>query len=81
MRNIEERVKDTIAATLGVDGSRVTDDALIIEDLGADSLDTIEVVMALEMEFDIAVPDADAEKISTVRDAVKWFETEIPSVN
>ena len=76
MRNVEDRVKSIIAACLNVDESRVTDDALIIEDLGADSLDTIEVVMALEMEFDIAIPDADAEKINTVRDVVKWLEAQ-----
>ncbi len=70
--NIEEKVKELIADRLGVDPEEVTPEASFIEDLGADSLDTVELVMALEEEFGIEIPDEDAEKIQTVGDAIEY---------
>lgn len=69
-----EKLKKVIAEQLGVDESEVTDEAHFIDDLGADSLDTVEMVMALEEEFGIEVPDEDAEKIQTVGDVIKYIE-------
>ncbi|MCP4396076.1 MAG: acyl carrier protein [bacterium] len=63
-----------VAEQLGVDESEITEEASFIDDLGADSLDTVELVMALEEEFDIEIPDEDAEKIGTVKDAIKYIE-------
>lgn len=77
--NIEEKVKEIIIDQLGVDAEEVTLDAKFIEDLGADSLDTVELVMALEEEFNIEIPDEDAEKIVTVRDAIKYIKSHVPS--
>jgi len=71
---IEEKVKQIVAEQLGVDEDQVTEDASFMDDLGADSLDTVELVMALEEEFDIEIPDEDAEKIQTVRDAVTYIK-------
>lgn len=71
--SVENRVKEIIAEQLGVDGKEVTPGASFIDDLGADSLDTVELVMALEEEFDIEISDEDAEKIITVRDAVNYI--------
>jgi acyl carrier protein len=71
---IEEKVKQIVAEQLGVDEDQVTEDASFMDDLGADSLDTVELVMALEEEFDIEIPDEDAEKIQTVRDAVNYIK-------
>ena len=65
-KSIEERVKDVIVAQLGVDPAEVKPEASFIDDLGADSLDTVELVMALEEEFGLEIPDEDAEKIKTV---------------
>ncbi len=70
----EEKVKSIIAEQLGVKPEEVTPTASFIDDLGADSLDTVELVMALEEEFGIEIPDEDAEKMSTVGDAVKYIE-------
>ncbi|HEX2252600.1 MAG TPA: acyl carrier protein [Thermoanaerobaculia bacterium] len=70
----EERVKSIIVEQLGVDESEVTMDASFTDDLGADSLDIVELVMAFEEEFGIEIPDEDAEKISTVRDAVSYID-------
>src|SRR2546422_7726183 len=67
---IEERVQAIIVEQLGVDEKEVTESASFIEDLGADSLDTVELVMAFEEEFDIEIPDEDAEEIATVADAI-----------
>ncbi len=72
--NLEERVKKIIVEQLAVDAAEVTPQAQFVQDLGADSLDTVELVMALEEEFDIEIPDEDAEKIRTVKDAVEYIE-------
>ncbi len=71
--SIEKRVKEIVAEQLGVDEAQVTNDASFMDDLGADSLDTVELVMALEEEFDIEIPDEDAEKISSVQDAIDYI--------
>jgi acyl carrier protein len=70
---IVRRVKDLIAESLGVSPTEVVPDASFIDDLGADSLDIVELVMAIEKEFGIEIPDEDAEKISTVQDAVDYI--------
>ena len=70
----EEKVKQIIVEQLGVDESEVTPTASFIDDLGADSLDTVELVMALEEGFGIEIPDEDAEKITTVKDAVSYID-------
>jgi acyl carrier protein len=71
--DITKKVKDIIAEQLGVDDSEVTDTASFIDDLGADSLDTVELVMAIEEAFELEIPDEDAEDILTVADAVKYI--------
>jgi acyl carrier protein len=71
---VEERVKEIIVEQLGVEENDVTPAAKFIEDLGADSLDTVELVMAFEEEFDLEIPDEDAEKITTVGDAVQYIK-------
>jgi acyl carrier protein len=71
---IEDKVKQIIVEQLGVDESEVTPTASFVDDLGADSLDTVELVMAFEEGFGIEIPDEDAEKIQTVRDAVSYIE-------
>lgn len=73
-KSIEEKVKDIIVEQLGVNPEQVTTTASFIEDLGADSLDTVELVMAFEEEFSVEVPDEDAEKLLTVGDVVKYIE-------
>ena len=70
----DQRVKDIIVEQLGVKPDQVTPEAKFIEDLGADSLDTVELIMALEEEFGIEVPDEQAEKLATVGDVVKYIE-------
>jgi len=72
---IEERVKEIIVENLGVDAEKVTSNASFVEDLGADSLDTVELVMALEEAFKIEISDEDAEKIHTVGDAVRYIQS------
>ncbi|WP_027340533.1 acyl carrier protein [Halonatronum saccharophilum] len=72
--DVFETVKDIVVAELGVDADEVTLEASFIDDLGADSLDIVEVVMAFEEEFDIEIPDEDAEDIETVQDAVDYIE-------
>ncbi len=72
--DVEEKVKKIIVDQLGVDEAEVTPDAKFIDDLGADSLDTVELVMALEEEFGIEIPDEDAEKIVTVKDASTYIQ-------
>lgn len=72
--SVEKRVKDIIVSKLGVEPDAVKPEASFIEDLGADSLDTVEIVMAFEEEFGIEIPDTDAEKIRTVGDAIKYIE-------
>jgi acyl carrier protein len=76
-----EKVKEIIIEQLDVQSDQVTADASFIEDLGADSLDTVELVMALEENFDIEIPDEDAEKIKTVRDAVDYIDKHVSSAN
>ena len=71
---VEEKVKEIIVDQLGVDDKQVTTSASFIDDLGADSLDTVELVMALEEEFDIEIPDEDAEKIAMVQDAIDYIK-------
>ena len=73
MSDIEEKVKDIIAEELGVERDKVQPNASFMEDLGADSLDTVELVMAFEKEFDIDIPDEEAEKLRTVGDALKYL--------
>ena len=70
----EARVKEIIINELGVESEKVTDDASFVEDLGADSLDTVELVMAFEEEFGIDIPDEDAEQMRTVGDAVAYLK-------
>ncbi|GAA5645366.1 MULTISPECIES: acyl carrier protein [Vibrio] len=72
MSNIEERVKKIIVEQLGVDEAEVKNEASFVDDLGADSLDTVELVMALEEEFDTEIPDEEAEKITTVQAAIDY---------
>ncbi|MFA8301254.1 MAG: acyl carrier protein [Hyphomicrobiales bacterium] len=74
MSNIDERVVSIIIDKLGIDQSEITREASFTNDLGADSLDTVELIMEFEKEFNIAIPDAEAEKISTVGDAVAYIE-------
>ncbi len=73
-KSIEEKVKDIIVEQLGVNPEQVTPQAKFIEDLGADSLDTVELVMAFEEEFNVEVPDEEAEKLQTVGDVIKYIE-------
>lgn len=74
MASTEERVKQIIVEQLGVDEGEVTSNASFVDDLGADSLDTVELVMAFEEAFEIEIPDEDAEKIRTVQDAISYIE-------
>ncbi|MBL6918318.1 acyl carrier protein [Arenicellales bacterium IMCC55707] len=74
MSSIEERVKKIVVEQLGVSDDQVTPDASFVDDLGADSLDTVELVMALEEEFDAEIPDDEAEKITTVKQAVEFIQ-------
>jgi acyl carrier protein len=73
MSSVEERVKKLICEQLGVKEDEVKDDASFVEDLGADSLDTVELVMALEEEFETEIPDEEAEKITTVKEAIDYI--------
>jgi acyl carrier protein len=72
--SVEEKVREIIVDQLGVDDKQVTTGASFIDDLGADSLDTVELVMALEEEFDIEIPDEEAEKITKVQDAIDYIK-------
>ncbi len=74
MASIEQRVRDLIVEQLGVSQDQVTSGASFVDDLGADSLDTVELVMAFEEEFGIDIPDEDAEKMATVADAIRYLE-------
>ena len=74
MSDISERVKKIVVEHLGVDENKVNDAASFIDDLGADSLDTVELVMAFEEEFEIEIPDDAAEKIQTIKDAIDFIE-------
>ncbi|HWP37014.1 MAG TPA: acyl carrier protein [Gemmatimonadales bacterium] len=77
MSSLEDKVKDIIVEELGVEREKLTDSASFMEDLGADSLDTVELVMAFEKEFDIDIPDEEAEKLRTVGDAMKYLHEKI----
>ena len=77
MADVAEKIKSIIAEQLGVKPEEVTPQASFIEDLGADSLDTVELVMALEEEFGVEIPDEDAEKMATVGDAAKYIDEKI----
>ncbi|MCI6151700.1 MULTISPECIES: acyl carrier protein [Fusobacterium] len=70
-----EKIKEIVVEQLGVDADQVTPEANFIEDLGADSLDTVELIMAFEEEFDVEIPDTDAEKIKTVQDVIDYIES------
>ncbi|UCE17480.1 MAG: acyl carrier protein [Gemmatimonadota bacterium] len=74
---LEDRVRDLIVDQLGVSPDEVTREASFIDDLGADSLDTVELIMAFEEEFGIEIPDEDAEKMSTVGDAIEYLEKHV----
>jgi acyl carrier protein len=75
--NIEQKVKDIIVQQLGVDPEKVKPEASFVEDLGADSLDTVELVMAFEEEFGVEIPDEEAEKIRSVGDAVAYLKEHV----
>jgi acyl carrier protein len=77
MSNVDEKVKDIIVEELGVEREKLTSEASFMEDLGADSLDTVELVMAFEKEFDIDIPDEEAEKLRTVGDALKYLHEKL----
>ena len=77
MSDVSERVKKIVVEHLGVEESKVTDNASFIDDLGADSLDTVELVMAFEEEFGVEIPDEEAEKIRSVGDAVKYLKEHV----
>ncbi len=79
MASVEEKVKKIIVEQLTVEESEVTPTASFVDDLGADSLDTVELVMAFEENFEIEIPDEDAEKISTVKDAVTYIQGHVKS--
>ena len=74
MSDIEDRVKKIVVEHLGVEDSKIQSDSKFIDDLGADSLDTVELVMAFEEEFEIEIPDDAAEKIQTIKDAIDFIE-------
>lgn len=77
MADLEEKVKEIIAKELGVEREKLTDEANFMEDLGADSLDTVELVMEFEKEFNIDIPDEDAEKLRTVGDALGYLRGKV----
>ena len=77
MASVEERVKQIIVEQLGVDEGEVTANASFVDDLGADSLDTVELVMAFEEAFDTEIPDEQAEKIRTVKDAIDYINAHV----
>ena len=79
MPNNEAKVKDIIEKELGVEREKLTNDANFIEDLGADSLDIVELVMEFEKEFNIDIPDEDAEKMRTVGDAIAYLDSKVPA--
>lgn len=77
MSSIEDQVRGIIAEQLGVKADEIKNDASFVDDLGADSLDTVELVMALEEEFETEIPDEDAEKITTVQQAIDYIKSNI----
>ncbi len=74
---LEERVTNLVVTQLGVDAAKVTKDSSFIDDLGADSLDTVELVMAFEEEFDIEIPDDDAQKMRTISDVLEYLKDKV----
>ncbi len=70
-----DKIKEVVVDQLGVDAEQVTPEANFVDDLGADSLDTVELIMAFEEEFDVEIPDTDAEKIKTVQDVIDYIES------
>ena len=78
MADIAAKVKEIVVNKLGVDEAQITPEASFINDLGADSLDTVELVMEFEKAFSIQIPDEDAEKISTVADAITYLKSKVP---
>jgi acyl carrier protein len=79
MSDYAAKVKEIIIEKLGVDAEKVTEDASFVEDLGADSLDTVELVMDFEEEFDLEIPDEEAEKLTTVGSAIKYLQEKLDS--
>jgi acyl carrier protein len=77
MADVEKKVKEIIVSKLGVDEAQITHEASFTNDLGADSLDTVELVMEFEKAFNVQIPDEDAEKISTVGDAVNYLKSKV----
>jgi len=77
MENIEQRIKKIVAEQLGVNETEVKSESSFVDDLGADSLDTVELVMALEEEFECETPDEEAEKITTVQQAIEYIKTHL----
>ena len=77
MENLEKKVKEIIVDKLGIEESELTDSASFTNDLGADSLDTVELIMEFEKEFNVSIPDEDAEKISTVGDAIAYLKNNV----
>lgn len=77
MENIEQRVKKIVAEQVGVDEATIKNEASFVDDLGADSLDTVELVMALEEEFECEIPDEEAEKITTVQQAIDYVNAHL----
>ncbi len=77
MAEVDKKVKEIIVSKLGVDEAQITPEASFTNDLGADSLDTVELVMEFEKAFNIQIPDEDAEKISTVGDAINYLKTKL----
>ena len=77
MENIEQRVKKIVAEQLGVNESEIKNESSFVDDLGADSLDTVELVMALEEEFECEIPDEEAEKITTVQQAIDYVNSHL----
>ena len=77
MENIEQRVRKIVAEQLGVNEAEIKNESSFVDDLGADSLDTVELVMALEEEFETEIPDDEAEKITTVQQAIDYIATHV----
>jgi acyl carrier protein len=75
MENVEQRVKKIVAEQLGVNEAEIRNESAFVDDLGADSLDTVELVMALEEEFETEIPDEEAEKITTVQQAIEYIHS------
>ena len=75
--SLEEKVKNLVVTQLGVDAAKVTKDSSFIDDLGADSLDTVELVMAFEEEFDMEIPDEDAQRMKTISDVIDYLKDKV----